>query len=100
MQPLGRGAGNPTNIRMVSQSLICIGAPDEANPPDPLTSPMGGADGKVKLWRVADGAALATLHIYADEGYGAVGDVTFALDGYAIFAGYEAGRVQMWSAMP
>jgi WD40 repeat protein len=68
--------------------------------PDGRFLVSGGADGEVKLWRVEDGAALDTLHTYADEGKGAVGSVAFGLDGYAIFAGYEGGRVQMWSAMP
>jgi WD40 repeat protein len=58
--------------------------------PDGRFLVSGGADGEVKLWRVEDGAALATLYNYAEGGYGAVSCVSFSLDCYAVFAGYKA----------
>jgi WD40 repeat protein len=58
---------------------------------------IGGGNGvTVRLWRVADGAMVAALNVFADE----VSPIAISPDGRWLAAGSDAGEVALWKLTP
>src|SRR5439155_5259459 len=60
--------------------------------PDGMVLAAANAKGEVRLWRVADGAAVKTLPAHT----GVIGGIAFTKDGQSIASGGHDGSVALW----